>query len=268
MNTEAILETDISKDSTELNNPLSETIAQENPIEKASGVSKEIITEISTEINNMISYAVHNGIIINTEICPLIQNNKVDDLINAHNILCKNIAPATPKSIVFFKKIYEDGKNKNLFSKIPLVRNLILLSILFLVIFIITGLSPSVNNKSLNEGVLNNNGISLLMNLFFLSSVSGLGVVFYLLKNVSTSIKKGTLVPEDSIYYIALIILGLISGLILSEVVSSYNFGESNGFNTFNKSLLALVGGFSSDVIFYILQGIINKIKSLFSSTN
>lgn len=237
---------------------------QENSTQKNSGISREVIEKISEEINNMISYAVHNGIIINTEICSLVQNSSVDDLINAHNLLCKNISPATPKSIYYFKKIYEDGQTKSLFSKIPLVRNLILLSIFFLLIFMTTGLSPLVNNKSLNEGILNNNGVSLLINLGFLSSISGMGVVFYLLKTVSSSIKKGTLVPEDSIYYIALIILGLISGLLLSEVVSPYD-PSSDGLNTFNKGLLALIGGFSSDAIFYVLQGIISKLKSLFS---
>jgi len=56
--------------------------------------------------------------------------------------------------------------------------------------------------------------------------------------------------------------LGIISGLILSEIVSSYNAGK--GLSIFNNAVLALIGGFSSDAIFSILQGIINKIKSVF----
>ncbi len=231
------------------------------------GISQEVIDKLSAEINNMLSFAVYNGIIINTEVNSLIQNSSVDDLINAHNLLCKNIAPATPKSIEYIKELHKEGKGKAIFSKLPLVRNLILLALFFLISFIITGLSPEVNNNSLDKGIMNNNGIPLLLNIIFLSSVSGLGVLFYMLKSVSSSVKNGTLVPEDSIYYIALILLGVIAGLISSEIVSFYKT-EPDGINLFNKSILALIGGFSSDAIFSVLQGIIIRIKSIFIPSN
>ncbi|WP_378180641.1 hypothetical protein [Aquimarina sp. SS2-1] len=231
--------------------------------ENVPGISKEVIDELSNEVNNMLSFAVYNGIIINTEVNALIQKSTVDDLINAHNLLCKNIAPATPKSIHYTKQLNQQGKGKTLFGKLPLVRNLIILAIFFLATFIISSLSPDVNDASLDKGVLNNNGISLLLNLSFLASVSGLGVLFYLLKSVSISAKNSTLVPEDTIYYIAMIILGVIAGLISSEIISFYKT-DPNDINLFNKSVLALIGGFSSDAIFSILQGIIDRIKAIF----
>lgn len=114
---------------------------------------------------------------------------------------------------------------------------------------------------------MNNNGISLLLNIGYLSSIAGLGVLFYLLKNVSYSIKNSTLVPEDTVYYIAMIILGMMAGIIASEIIP---FGDTdpNDINLFNKSVLALVGGFSSDAIFSVLQGIIDRIKTIFISPN
>ena len=254
---------------TSVENPTTPTVVAPTP-ESATpkpGISKKVIDELSTEINNMLSFASYNGIIINTEINSLIQNSSVDDLINAHNLLAKNIAPATPKSIAYSKKLYEKEKDKSFLNKLPLVRNLIFLALFFLLTFIISGLSPLVNNDSLDEGVLSNHGTSLLVNLGFLASISGLGVVFYLLKSVSTSVKEGTLVPEDTIYYIALIILGLISGLMSSEVLSLYT-DNPDKINLINKSVLALIGGFSSDGIFTILQGIITKMKSFFTTSS
>ena len=248
----------------------SETTKETNVISKETnipGISTEVINEISKEINNMLSYAVRNGIIINTELNTLIQNSSVDDLINAHNLLCKNIAPATPKSIVYTKEMYTNSKKKSFLNKLPLVRNLVLLALFFLAAFIITGLSPEVNNDSLDKGILNNNGLSLLLNLTFLASISGLGVLFYLLKDVSSAVKRATLVPEDSIYYVALIVLGVIAGLIMSEIISFYT-SDPEGINLFNKSILALIGGFSSDAIFSVLQGIIDKIKAIFVTSN
>lgn len=248
-------------------NPTSNTPNEISATKAIPGISENIIQTLSDEINNMLSYAIFNGITINTEVNTLIQNSSVDDLINAHNLLCKNVAPATPKSIEFIRKIREQGKGKSFFSKLPILRNLVLLSLVFLIAFIVTGISPEVNNDSLDKGIMENQGISLLLNLGFLTSISGLGVLFYLLKNASTTVKNGTLVPEDTIYYAALIILGIIAGIISSEIISFYQEDDKN-INLFNKSLLALIGGFSSDAIFSILQGIIDRIKTIFIPTS
>jgi hypothetical protein len=246
-------------------NPLQTNPATNNPEkkEKVPGISQPVINEMSDEINNMLSFAVYNGITINTEINALIQNSTVDDLINAHNLLCKNVAPATPKSIEYTRKMHHEGSSKSVFNKIPLSRNLMVLAIIFLVIFIVTVMSPNVNNTSLDKGILGSSGFPLLLNLGYLAAVSGLGVLFYLLKDVSTSIKNGTLVPEDSISYMSQILLGIIAGLIMSEILSLY-LKDPDEINLFNKSILALIGGFSSDAIFSILQGLINKIKGIF----
>lgn len=232
------------------------------------GISQEVIYELSAEVNNMLSFAVYNGLTVNTEVNPLIQNSNVDDLINAHNLLCKNVAPATPKSIVYSRKLYEKGHKKSIFNRLPLLRNLMILSLFFLIAFIATGQSDMVSNDSLKNGVMNSSGTILVLNLSYLAAVSGLGVLFYLLKEVSTSLKKATLVPEDSIAYMSQILLGIMAGLIMSEILAPYVVDPQSQVSMFNKSVLALIGGFSSDAIFSILQGIINKIKSIFIAPN
>jgi hypothetical protein len=140
------------------------------------------------------------------------------------------------------------------------------MAIIFLITFILTGQSPLVNDASLDLGVMNNHGIDLLFNLGYLVSISGIGVIFYLLKNVTTAVKNSTLIPEDSIYYVALVVLGLISGLVISEILGFY-VKDPNNINLFNKSVLALIGGFSTDAIFSVLQGIIDKLKALFTTS-
>jgi len=228
------------------------------------GVSQDVINELSREINLMLAFAANNGLIINTNVNQLLQSDSVDDLINAHNMLCKNVAPATPKSINYTNTIQNNSKSKNLFKQIPLVRNLVLLAIFFLITFVLFGLSPKVNDESLDKGVLANNGLSLLYNIGFLASISGLGVLFNLLKSVSSSVVQSTLIPEETINYVSQIILGIISGLLLSEVIIFYS-NNPDDINLFNKSVLALVGGFSSDAIFTILQGLIGRLKSIFT---
>ena len=223
------------------------------------GISQEVIEELSEEINNMLSYAVYNGIIINTDVNSLVQNSTVDDLINAHNLLCKNIAPATPKSISFIKDTIKNGSRKSFINKLPGIRNLLLLAFAFLVLFIGSGMSEQVNNNSLDQGFLGNNGFPLLINFIYLASISGMGVLFFLLKNISISVKNGTLIPEDSIEYSTQIILGI----IISEIISTGTIGAES-VTLLNKGGLALLGGFSSDAIFSILKGLIDKLKNLF----
>ncbi len=229
-----------------------------------AGISPEAIQDISSDINVMLGYASRNAIALDTNLMGLIEDSSVDDLINAHNLLVKNIAPATPKSIRYTRALYNEDKDVSIFRKLPLVRNLILLALFFLVLFVATALTPQVNNQSLDQGVLKNNGINLLLNLGFLASISGLGVTFYLLKTVSSSVKNGTLIPEDSIYYIALIVLGVIAGLLVSEIIVVPE-GSADNVSLFGKTVLALLGGFSSDAIFTILQSIIERLKALFS---
>jgi len=233
-------------------------ITSTNPL-----ISTGVTSELKGEINAMLSFALNNGITINNEINGLLESTKIDDLLNVHRLLTKNVQPATPKSINYLNIINKNGIQETSYNKIPLVRNLIVTALFFLIAFIVTALFPEVSNDTLDKSILANNGLSLLLNLTFLCSISGLGVTFYLLKNVSNSIQKGTLVPEDAIYYTALIFIGIIAGIILSEIISLYT--DANGINLFNKSILALIGGFSSDAIFSVLQSLITKIKQLFS---
>jgi hypothetical protein len=244
--------------------PMIEKLAKQNTFVGGSpGISQEIINELSEEINNMLSYAVYNGVIINTEVNALIQNSNVDALINAHNLLCKNIAPATPKSIFFLKELTRNSSKKMFVSRLPAVRNLLLLALLFLIMFIVSGMSEEVNAINLTRGILGNDGFKLLKIIIYLASISGMGVLFFLLKNIITSLKEGTLIPEDSVAYSIQILLGIIAGIIMTEIVPS---GLLNS-GSFDKPVLALLGGFSSDAIFSILKGIIDKLKNIFITT-
>ncbi|MBL4604540.1 MAG: hypothetical protein JKY02_02410 [Flavobacteriaceae bacterium] len=106
--------------------------------------------------------------------------------------------------------------------------------------------------------------MKLFLNMSYLASISGLGVLFHLLKKISTSVEQSTLVPEESVNYIAQILLGIIAGLLLSEILSVYIHPDPKNATLLSKSVLALIGGFSSDAIFSILQGLILRVKNIF----
>ncbi|MFT5645397.1 MAG: hypothetical protein ACI976_000067 [Aureispira sp.] len=230
-------------------------------------ISEGVTAELSTEINSMLSYAIYNGIILNDRLNSLLQNSNIDNLITAHNLLCENVSPATPKSIYHTKTLYQKGQEKSSIKKLPLVRNLLLLTIFFLLSFILTATTKEVSTASLAKGVFDNNGWPLFYNLSFLASTSALGVLFYLLKNISASVKNGTLEPKESVEYFAQVILGIVSGLFVSEILSVY-MDTNTDVAFLNKSVLALLGGFSTDAIFSILQGLTDKLKALFTNSD
>ncbi|ARV05236.1 hypothetical protein BTO04_00360 [Polaribacter sp. SA4-10] len=244
----------------EVKPPIEKSKDQKLLVNGSPGISQEVLDELSEEINNMLSYAVHNGIIIKTEVNSLIQNSNVNDLINAHNLLCKNIAPATPKSIFFLKGLTRNSSKKMFISRLPGIRNLLILALFFLIMFIASGMSVEVNSVNLSKGILGNDGFQLLKIIIYLASISGMGVLFFLLKNIITSLKEGTLIPEDSVEYSIQILLGIIAGIIMTEIVPPGLLSNSS----FDKPVLALLGGFSSDAIFSILKGIIDKLKNIF----
>jgi len=117
------------------------------------GISQEVINVLNEEINLMLAFAANNGLIIDTNVNQLIQSDSVDDLINAHNMLCKNVEPATPKSIGYTNRVRMNNRKKSVFTQIPLVRNLVILTIIFLIGFVGFGYSNEVNNDSLDAGL-------------------------------------------------------------------------------------------------------------------
>ena len=231
------------------------------------GISQAVINEMTVEINAMMAYAANKGLTINPDVVALIKSETIKDLVDAHNMLCANVAPATPKSIIYTRRIRDKNRGKKFFRQIPLVRNLIILAVLFLVAYVCLGQTEAVSNESLDKGVLENTGTDLVLNLSFLASIAGMGVLFHLLKQVSNSVLNSTLVPEETINYVSQVLLGIISGIVLSEVIVLYTTDPTD-INLFNKSVLALIGGFSSDALFSILEGLITRLKNIFVPAN
>ena len=149
--------------------------------------------------------------------------------------------------------------------QVPVFTKCLVIAIFALILLMGVSLSPIVDEAHQAEGLLNSSGIPLLLNLLFICSASLLGVMFYLLKTISGKIKNYTLLPTDSLELNSTIIIGLISGFIIAELFSFTSTALTENIEI-NKMTLALLGGFSSDAIFSILQGIVNKVKMLIAT--
>ena len=225
----------------------------------------ELKIKTKQEINMMMNYALRSGRKIPEEATTLLHSGNTAQLIKAHGILCDTLAPATPETIMYTGKFYNRKKSFVLFSPIPLVRNFTIISITAIISLVVSSLSSEVNTETLSKGILNNHGVSLLMNMLFLCSASLMGASFFLLSKLTKEVKEASLSADDATYYWTMLIMGILSGMILSEGVSVQADAVSASVET-NRLVFAILGGFSSEVVYKILQNIMQKIQSAISA--
>ena len=243
-----------------------------NDASKISDHSSDVVNiealsrKTSLEVETMVTYILTKGKEIPEEVCKLLSSEDIIDIIKAHGALSKIIAPSNPETITYVKNYANPPKKVILFSHIPLVRYFIVIAVLAIASLVISGLSEDVNTTTLSKGILNNSGIPLLKNLIFLCSAAGIGTVFFLLSKLTKEVKEATLSKDDTTYYWAMLIMGMLSGLILSEIIVVNHKGLEEQSIEINRLLFALVGGFSSEVVYGILQTVMGKIQGIISS--
>lgn len=188
----------------------------------------------------------------------------IQRLADAHSILSQLVAPATPRAITLFAHQRIKYPRLCYFGPIPLVRWLMLIAIVFLTLLIALSATKATNLFDENGNVIdwsifNSSGSILVIRMLFLLSAAGLGACFAALFRVNKTIVAGNYDPKYSVSYWIRIVLGLIAGVILSEVVPLANTSLRDGA----KPILALLGGFSAATLFRILNRLVLAIESI-----
>ncbi len=220
---------------------------------------------LKDDIGLMMSYAINSGKELPNTL-PLSKN--VDDatMIDNYNNLRKIIAPATVESIRYINSQMILRGDTREWYQIPTFTKCIVIAVIALVTMILVSLSPDVNQDNQAAGLLGSDGVTLLYNLIFICAASLIGVMFYLLKTFGDKIRNYTLTPANSIELNASILIGVISGFVISELFTYSLDTMDNQYIEIQKMTLALLGGFSADAIFSTFQSIVNKFKKLVSS--
>lgn len=225
---------------------------------------------LANEIKIILDYMYDKGIKLPESLSPQALSENINAfnpalLISDYNLLISAVLPSTPESIKYISVEF-DGQISDLKSwKIPIVKRYILLSILALIGLVGFSLLPNVTAENQEKGLLALSGLPLLENLLVIFFASLLGVMFFVLKSIKDKIDTFTLVSVDIFSYNISIMIGIVSGFIISELFSFTSSIMGSSIEV-HKMTLALLGGFASDAIFSILQNIVNKIKSLFAT--
>lgn len=189
-----------------------------------------------------------------------------DKVLEIHNTLSKSVAPARPKTLWLVIEEVNKGNTYKLFSSVGLIRRLMITAVISLLLFVILSLSGHINGKSINNTIFAAQGLELFYVLFFFIASAALGAVFGSLFQANKYIVENTFDPKYESSYWIRIVLGIIAGFLLAILIPIPEGGKGNMTNihVFSKPLLAMLGGFSSSLVYRILFRLVYALESVF----
>lgn len=188
-----------------------------------------------------------------------------------HAKLAQIIAPATPRTILILDSANSQNALLRFLGPVPLIRQMMIVAVVSLVVFIVLTLSPDVDGTVANSDILKSSGTKLFLNEMFLLSAAAVGASFYALFQANRYIQEGTFDPKYNVSYWIRFVLGLIAGFILATLIDipALESGKEaadtiDTSSVFGRPLLAMIGGFSASLLYRILSRLTDTIESLF----
>jgi hypothetical protein len=182
------------------------------------------------------------------------------DLNIIHARLSRIISPAKPRTILLLDT---EARKKGYFKvlgPVPFIRRMVLASVTALLLFLLISLSPDINDDPKAWDMFNHTGMRLLVKEFFLLCAAALGASFTALFTANRYIVRGTFDPKYESSYWIRFILGVIAGMIMASLIPIENYMEAD----FGKPLLAMLGGFSANMLYQVINRLVDTVGSLF----
>ncbi len=193
--------------------------------------------------------------------------NRVTALAEAHYNLAKLIAPAKPGTILLLVEQRRGSLGWQTFGAVPLVRYMQAIAVISLILLLEISLSDRVNAENMTKGLLNLSGPDLLSVEIFLVAAAAVGASLTNLRRLDRYVMSCTYEQRFDSSYWSRLVMGVISGIILSQVVYSALVGShpdsTSTLSAFGQPVLALLGGFSADLVHDILNQFISVFGNL-----
>ena len=189
-------------------------------------------------------------------------------LAEAHLGLTRLIAPAKPGAVLLLVEQRRGNPFWQTFGAVPLVRWMQAIAVLSLLVLLGVSLSSRVNSLNMTKGLLNLAGADLLCVEIFLVAAAAVGASLANLRRLDKYISACTYEQRFESSYWTRLVMGVISGIILSQVVYGALVGHdpetTSTLSEFGQPVLALLGGFSADLVHDILSQFISVFGNLF----
>jgi hypothetical protein len=198
---------------------------------------------------------------------PVLEISPFASLCVAHAALARIIAPATPEAVLLMA---DEGTRHPLwceFGALPLVRQILGLTILSVVVF---SLDEQVNTGNMSKSLLTLEVDQLLVVEIILLTAGSFGSCFANLQWINAVLSDGTHEPRVQSTYWTRWMMGVISGIVLSQLIYELLHGPTTDAAatavppTIGQPLLALLGGYSVDFVHGILRRAINAVGAFF----
>ncbi|KZN32423.1 hypothetical protein [Pseudoalteromonas luteoviolacea] len=195
--------------------------------------------------------------------------HELSELTKCHKELSVLVCPAKPLTLAIMDKESTSVGWIRFLGPVKLVRHMSVLAVFFLLSIIGLSISPEVNQKTINEGLFNSEGKTLLLNQLFLLCCAGLGATFACLHKSRNYIRQCNYDPKFDSTYWSMVIMGFMAGLIIAELIPTADLAHGNPtISDFHKPLAALLGGFAADVIYSVLNRLVDVFNQLLGSTD
>jgi len=236
-----------------------------------------LLGDVYAESLAMAKYALSNGFEVEPRVIEQLHDLQAQvssrdqsvakKLADTHQQLARIVRPATPRAIYLLDKEKVRQPPFYFLGPVPLIRRLSGAAVLFLSMLLLVSLNPVVNVNNIQLGLLNSENNTLFLNQLFILCCAGLGATFAALFLANRFIADANYDPRYDSTYWSRIILGVIAGMIIVELLPASLFQEGNMRN-FGKPSLAMFGGFSANVVYRIIERIVDSLETLVKGNN
>ncbi|MBQ4839335.1 MULTISPECIES: hypothetical protein [Pseudoalteromonas] len=255
---------------------------QEHPQVQAS---KHGFSTVLSQCQAMAEFSFHKGIKVPESIMVKLEQMHAQDeskieakvLTQVHNRLTDLVAPAKPETIWLMSEETKKGSWLLFLGRVPLIRKMMLVAIISLVALIALSLSSYINNENMVASMFDMEGTRLLYVQAILLASAAIGASFAALFKANSYVTAGVYDPKYESSYWVRFVVGLIAGIILTQLipvnldaVASAASSETGGAPVSHAALritMALVGGFSANLVYKILDRIVETVQSFISPT-
>lgn len=198
--------------------------------------------------------------------CDVDMDNK--EVLKLHRELSKRIAPAHPKTIWLLYQESQTSHWLNFLGPVTLIRRFMLVALVSLFAFIALSCNDFINHSNISKGIYELNDCVLLVILSFYLTAASLGASFSTLFQANGFIIKNTYDPKYESSYWIRYVLGIIAGIMLVTIIPMPEDINDTDVNIqlviASRPLLAMLGGFSSALVYRILFRMVFAVESVF----
>ena len=192
----------------------------------------------------------------------------IQQLSALHGQLCDIVAPAKPRTICLLEEEQQRAGPFRFLGSVGLTRRMMMMAALCMTLFVSLAITPYVMRENMGKNLLDFWGLPLFFVILFLLSTAGLGASFNALFTANRYVQEGTYDPIYETSYWTRFVLGLMAGLILSQLVPISEAAKTGhpDFTVLSKPVLALLGGFSASLVYRVLTHLLTSVETLVRS--